>query len=84
MQKWKLPKDWVIIWIDSDRSHLSSDKISVVDLENILIIDEFDLVEYKYIDILSSVDVAVIKTGFGVVSEVGFLFFIIYFFFIFY
>jgi hypothetical protein len=72
MKGWRIPEDWVIIWIQSERGGKSPGAEDAIPFySNVLTINELDdHLVFNYVDILASVDVVVIKTGFGVVSEV--------------
>ena len=62
--EWHIPHDWIVVIV--------SDSLRDVRAPGTLILDQQFLTshELKYIDLVSGCDVTVLKTGYGIVSEV--------------
>ncbi len=64
VSEWVIPDGWVVA--------ILSDTLSVTRVPGTLLVNQQFLVSnhLKYIDLVNGVDVAVVKTGYGIVSEV--------------
>jgi len=75
MKGWDVPKSWIVVWISSTRR--STDTTTTMTTRhsgpNILNITEpqMQTERLRYVDILAASDLVILKTGYGVVSEVG-------------
>ena len=70
--KWKSPpSNWRVIWIDRQDNIKNTDDLNAIPQKGIQIITQkqLELYNIEYIDLLIAIDVILIKTGFGIVSE---------------